>query len=168
MASFNGTPNADMFDPFKWTEKFVSAKHGVRKQMRIEIMEGTLEACKNFGYTSLDGHHISLGDHSSISNEVKKTRLYVEQHPPIRAPEEAELVTSIRVENRDCLEEAILLKAQGLNPAVLNMASPKRPGLCVCMCSFVCVCVCVCGKGGGGWMGFCAKDGGGCLGEGGR
>lgn len=91
-------------------------------------MEGTLKACENFGYTSLDGRHVSLGDHSSVSNEAKKTRLYVEQQSPSRAPEEAGDLTSIRVENRDCLEEAILLKAQGLNPAVLNMASPKRPG----------------------------------------
>ena len=103
MASFNGTPNADTFDPFKWTEKFVSAKHGVRKQMRIEIMEGTLEACKNFGYTSLDGHHISLGDHSSISNEVKKTRLYVEQLPPVKFPYSPILNYACKVINYVCI-----------------------------------------------------------------
>lgn len=34
----------------------------------------------------------------------------------------------VEVIEGDCLEAALQLLSEGLNPAVLNMASPKRPG----------------------------------------
>lgn len=121
----------NVFSASEWMEKFTRAtKQSLRKQMRIEIMEETLKTCENFGYTLPDGRRISLGDHSSISNEVRKTKLYVDQNPPKQRCKckEGENVTAITVENRDCLDEAIRLMERGLYPVVLNMASPRRPG----------------------------------------
>ena len=46
----------------------------------------------------------------------------------MKGDEESCLKTEVIVVNADCLEEAIRLKNKGFNPAVLNMASKKRPG----------------------------------------
>lgn len=102
----------------------------------MEIMQQTLEACKNFKYSLVDGTEITFADHQSVSREARKTVLHKEEI--LRNPTEFEKGANLRdqwkteiiVVNADCLEEAIRLKHEGYNPAVLNMASSRRPGQC--------------------------------------
>ncbi|KAK3701812.1 hypothetical protein QZH41_016337 [Actinostola sp. cb2023] len=90
-------------------------------------MEQTLKVCEDFKYTLENGEEVVWGDFDRVSRDVRKTRLYVgEFELPGRTS--STFTTAIEVVNGDCLEEAIRLQSQGLNPAVLNMASPKRPG----------------------------------------
>lgn len=96
-------------------------------QTRIDVMQGTLRACEKFGYFLPNGTRVALGNPRSVSAEAKKTTMHTADKPSDRRTEEG-IVTKIVVENRDCLEEAIRLKANGYNPAVLNMASSRRPG----------------------------------------
>lgn len=91
-------------------------------------MEQTLEACKNFKYTVEDGSQVIFTDHESVSKDARKTTLHIEEEPPERNTEVESFETKIVVVNGDCLEEAIRLKNEGFNPAVLNMASSRRPG----------------------------------------
>ena len=136
MASGSGSSylGKSIFDPNRWLAEFRSSKNF--KQQRMEIMQQTLEACKNFKYSLVDGTEISFADHQSVSREVRKTVLHKEEIlcNPTEFEKGANLrdqwKTEIIVVNADCLEEAIRLKHEGYNPAVLNMASSRRPGQC--------------------------------------
>ena len=105
----------------------LSSNSQTRRQTRIDVMQGTLRACEKFGYFLPNGTRVALGNPRSVSAEAKKTTMHTADKPSDRRTEEG-IVTKIVVENRDCLEEAIRLKANGYNPAVLNMASSRRPG----------------------------------------
>ena len=96
----------------------------------MEIMQQTLESCKNFKYTLEDGSQVRFSDHESVSRDARKTTLHIEELPPRRTAEYEDFKTKIVVVNADCLEEAIRLRNEGFNPAVLNMASSRRPGKC--------------------------------------
>lgn len=124
-SSYSWKPSQAIFDHKKWLAEFRSSKNF--KQLRVDIMQQTLEACKNFKYTLEDGTEITFSDHESVSKYARKTVLHTEESPPEREKLE-KLETKIVVVNADCLEEAIRLKKAGFNPAVLNMASSRRPG----------------------------------------
>lgn len=94
-------------------------------------MQQTLEVCKNFKYTLENGSEITFADHESVSKDARKTTLRIQELPPRRETRKDEdFETKIVVVNGDCLEEAIRLRNEGFNPAVLNMASSRRPGEC--------------------------------------
>lgn len=136
MASGRGSSylGKSIFDHNTWLAEFRSSKNF--KQQRMEIMQQTLEACKNFKYSLVDGTEITFADHQSVSREARKTVLHEEEIlcNPTEFEKGANLrnkwKTEIIVVNADCLEEAIRLKHEGYNPAVLNMASSRRPGQC--------------------------------------
>ena len=136
MASGRGSSylGKSIFDHNRWLAEFRSSKNF--KQQRMEIMQQTLEACKNFKYSLVDGTEITFADHQSVSREARKTVLHEEEIlcNPTEFERGANLrdqwKTEILVVNADCLEEAIRLKNEGYNPAVLNMASSRRPGQC--------------------------------------
>lgn len=118
-----------IFDHKAWLSEFQSSKNC--RELRSEIMLQTLEACKNFKYSLEDGSEVIFADHASVSKDARKTALYIDEEPPERSEkgdEDRSFKTEVIVVNADCLEEAIRLKNKGFNPAVLNMASPKRPG----------------------------------------
>lgn len=117
-----------IFNHKAWLSEFKTPKNA--KRLRVEIMEQTLEACKNFKYTLEDGSQVTFADHESVSKDARKTTLHIEEVPPERNAEEDSIETKIIVVNADCLEEAIRLRNEGFNPAVLNMASSRRPGMC--------------------------------------
>jgi hypothetical protein len=117
----------EIFDSKTWLRLF--DKPGQHRPQRIEIIEGTLKACEDFKYVLPDGKEVIFGDYESISRDARKTRLYDHEEPPAKTDDSEIFTTDIEVINCDCLEEAIRLKNKGLNPAVLNMASPKRPGI---------------------------------------
>lgn len=128
MAS-NSNDKDEIFDPEVWLELF--NKRGQHRPQRVKIIEGTLKACENFKYVLPDGKEVIFGDFESVSREARKTRPYDDEEPPAETSGSSGDVfkTEIEVVNSDCLEEAIRLKNKGFNPAVLNMASPKRPGI---------------------------------------
>ena len=117
------------FNHKAWLSEFRSPKNF--KRLREEIMQQTLEACKNFKYTLENGSEITFADHESVSKDARKTTLHIQELPPRRETRKDEdFETKIVVVNGDCLEEAIRLRNEGFNPAVLNMASSRRPGEC--------------------------------------
>ena len=123
--SYSWKLSQKIFDHKKWLAEFRSSINF--RQLRVDIMQQTLEACKNFKYTLEDGTEITFSDHESVSKYARKTVLHAEESPPERDKLE-KFKTKIVVVNADCLEEAIRLKKEGFNPAVLNMASSRRPG----------------------------------------
>lgn len=115
-----------IFNHKTWLSEFNTPKNV--KRLRVEIMGQALEACKNFKYTLEDGSQVTFADHESVSKDARKTTLHIEEVPPERITGEESFETKIVVVNADCLVEAIRLRNEGFNPAVLNMASPRRPG----------------------------------------
>ncbi|XP_068731511.1 uncharacterized protein [Montipora capricornis] len=120
------TLEKSVFDHKKWLKEFNSSRN--RKQLRMEIMHQTLEVCKNFKYALEDGTEVAFSDRNSVSKDAQKTVLHKEVSPPKRKVKDDVFETTITVVNADCLEVAIQLKSEGFNPAVLNMASSRRPG----------------------------------------
>ena len=90
-------------------------------------MRQTLEACVNFKYALEDGTIVTFSDHESVSKDARKTMLHANECLPKRKAIKDVFVTKITVVNVDCLEQAIRLSSEGLNPAVLNLASSRRP-----------------------------------------
>ena len=127
-SSSSKRPDQMIFDHKAWLSEFRSSKNF--KGLRMEIIQQTLEACKNFKYTLEDGTEVSFADHGSVSKDARKTTLHIDENPSERGDEDGSYTTEIVVVKADCLEEAIRLKNEGFNPAVLNMASPRRPGEC--------------------------------------
>ncbi|EDO29211.1 predicted protein [Nematostella vectensis] len=113
------------FDSNAWLEKFRKGNSSVRRELRVAVMQGTLQACNDFEYTLPGGRRVSFGSFESVCKAATQTKPY---HDASVTRVESGITTSIRVVNGDCLEEALELKRQGFKPAVLNMASPKRPG----------------------------------------
>lgn len=91
-------------------------------------MRQTLEACVNFKYALEDGTIVTFSDHESVSKDARKIMLHTNKSPSKRKARKDVFEMKITVVNVDCLEQAIRLRSEGLNPAVLNMASSRRPG----------------------------------------
>ena len=90
MASATGSSSSGqpIFDHKRWLAEFKSSKNF--KQLRIEIIEQTLEACKNFKYTLEDGTEVTFSDHESVSKYARKTQLHIEESAPqreVKSPE---------------------------------------------------------------------------------
>lgn len=118
-----------IFDHKAWLSEFRSSKNF--RELRLEIMQQTLKACESFKYTLEDGSEVVFSNYESVSRDARETMLYTDEEPPgrhVKGDEDSCFKTEVIVVNADCLEEAIRLKNKGFNPAVLNMASPKRPG----------------------------------------
>lgn len=92
--------------------------------MRMLITETTSRACKTRKYITENGTSMDI---PPSEDAVKRNRVYKETRAPLKGIL-GKYETQIVVLNIDCLEAAIRLKEADLNPAVLNMASAKRPG----------------------------------------
>lgn len=125
----------EIFDSDAWLTEF--RKPRLHRDQRVKIIEQTLKVCAEFKYTLPNGEHVVFGDFKSVSRDAQRTRLYVDEVEHLkRLSNGTDFTTTIEVVNCDCLEEALRLKKEGFNPAVLNMASPRRPGkpLAGCKC----------------------------------
>ncbi|KXJ29933.1 hypothetical protein AC249_AIPGENE3144 [Exaiptasia diaphana] len=117
----------EIFDPEAWLAEF--NKPRLHRDQRIKIIEQTLKVCSEFKYTLPNGEQVVFGDFESVSRDAQKTRLYIDAVEHLkRLSNGTNFTTTVEVVNCDCLEEALRLKTEGFNPAVLNMASPRRPG----------------------------------------
>lgn len=122
------TSGQPVFYHKKWLKNFKSSRKFNFRELRTEIMQQTLEACGNFKYALEDGTIVTFSDHESVSKDARKTMLHTNESPPKRKATKDAFETKMTVVNVDCLEQAIRLRSEGLNPAVLNMASSRRPG----------------------------------------
>ena len=99
------------------------------KKERIVIFNQTQRCSKEWKYVNNNGAEVELlrKDYGMHFDDAK---LY--DHDITREvkmlPDIPHYETEITVENRDCLYVACALVDEGYNPAVLNMASFKRPG----------------------------------------
>jgi hypothetical protein len=100
--------------------------------MRIEIWEGTYRACIDRGYKLPDSTLISFDmvrSADQIKEDIAHNVCYQETSFSDKDRKKFSSKVFVEVQERDCLEAAIELQTRyGLNPAVLNMASPRRPG----------------------------------------
>eukprot|EP01114_Cavostelium_apophysatum_P004608 TRINITY_DN1492_c1_g1_i2.p1 TRINITY_DN1492_c1_g1~~TRINITY_DN1492_c1_g1_i2.p1 ORF type:complete len:353 (-),score=67.85 TRINITY_DN1492_c1_g1_i2:155-1213(-) len=97
------------------------------KALRILVTETTTAVCERRSYKLRDGSVVQLGSKEEIDNAVLRNRYFTEFNstPPIVSEDK----TVVEVIEGDCIEAALNLKLnEKLNPAVLNMASAKRPG----------------------------------------
>jgi uncharacterized protein (TIGR02452 family) len=103
------------FDPDAWLSKFKALaderKTAALKDMRALITQGTIK----YTTTLPSVKHVSLPYHRELPKST------VQPDPSLGE-------TSIVVHDMDCLDLERDMRARGLNPCVLNMASSMRPG----------------------------------------
>ena len=95
-----------------------------RRSWRLSIYKETCQIISARGYQPLHSPAISLSLPTPPTSQTIRspTEITAWQRPPLPSS------TQIVVYEGDCLEAAIALKGQGLNPVVLNMANPTTPG----------------------------------------
>lgn len=89
------------------------------RQMRIDAFADTVETVENNGYVNTQGKFVEIddiGDSTFVSRPLKP-KFPDERHD-----------TELKVVNMDSLLAAKALIDRGMKPAVLNMASWRRPG----------------------------------------
>ena len=92
------------------------------KEMRSQEFENTVELVNQGYYESENGRDVVLQSDAQMRNGT----IFYERSFRVSVPSVGK--TAIEVVNEDCLQTAVRLKEQGLNPAVLNMASRRNPG----------------------------------------
>lgn len=116
------------FDPIQWLKwfKFYSEEKNsdAIRYMRLVIQEGTFLACKQLYYTLPNKQRVNLASIETVKNHVQATCCYTE---PPKIPSGKKYNTVTKAVNQDCIEVALEMKNQGLNPVVLNMASRTNP-----------------------------------------
>lgn len=99
--------------------------------LRIDVALDTIDCATRGAYTLRDGTRVDLPAEREVKDQVCATALY-RPRDVRRAAATATLYdvpAKCEVVRGDCLKAAIALKTEsGLNPAVLNMASSRRPG----------------------------------------
>eukprot|EP01127_Copromyxa_protea_P010321 TRINITY_DN2511_c0_g1_i3.p1 TRINITY_DN2511_c0_g1~~TRINITY_DN2511_c0_g1_i3.p1 ORF type:complete len:565 (+),score=94.31 TRINITY_DN2511_c0_g1_i3:2617-4311(+) len=127
------------FDAAQWVQWFeVYKKEGNRecmREMRKLIQFQTINYFNKMKYPLPNGTVVPICENLEvIVNQAASTKHYdfervYEFFSEISPPFSASGNPIISVLPRDCLEVALFMKQHlGLNPLVLNMASPKRPG----------------------------------------
>uniref|UniRef100_A0A7S1NEX5 Microbial-type PARG catalytic domain-containing protein n=1 Tax=Eutreptiella gymnastica TaxID=73025 RepID=A0A7S1NEX5_9EUGL len=115
--------------PSTWLEKFktASSRRDATKlrECRIQIIKQTIEAINQGGYHAEEGTRVDLP--TAPQGQSSRVPFAKPDHAPPGLPPRG-IETVVEVVEGDCLEAAIQLQAHGLNPVVLNMASPRNPG----------------------------------------
>jgi len=93
------------------------------RDLRVNEYNNTIRICSDGYYIAEEGKRIDLPDDSPMR---LGTRFY--SHSFTITPKPTQWKTIIEVHDRDCLDEALRLKANGYNPVVLNMANRRTPG----------------------------------------
>lgn len=103
--------------------KATSTKNGDSRMMFQKVFRHNLEVFKDGAYRTESGRVVTLPQRSEY---VPQARMYKE--PIELTTEYIKKETAVEVVNQDCILAARELVEQGLNPAVLNMASLYHPG----------------------------------------
>jgi uncharacterized protein (TIGR02452 family) len=125
-------PRARAWDAGAWLDAFGRATarrdHGALRSLQAAVFRTTVAAVRRRGYVA-GGRAVALDADRHYEALRRGTRFYPSTDdlavPPARRDA---FPTRVRVVNADCLEVARSLAASGAPPAVLNMASPDRPG----------------------------------------
>lgn len=101
--------------------------------LKMDIALDTIDCAKQRAYTLRDGTRIDIATERQVRDSVCATTLYtprdVRRAAAAAAVDAYDVPAVCEVVRGDCLKAAIALKTErGLNPAVLNMASSRRPG----------------------------------------
>jgi len=94
------------------------------KEERVAIYRETMNKIKEGGYKTTSGNNVLF---SNLNDLIENTKFYSSKIK-IDYSSLPKYKTIIEVVNMDCLYDAKLLIDEGLNPAVLNMASFHTPG----------------------------------------
>nr|UMO78221.1 hypothetical protein [Pandoravirus belohorizontensis] len=99
--------------------------------LRVDIALDTIDCATRRAYVLPDGTRVDIATEREVRDQVCATALY--RPKDVRRAAAAATVHTepavCEVVRGDCLKAAIALKTErGLNPAVLNMASSRRPG----------------------------------------
>nr|UMO80357.1 hypothetical protein [Pandoravirus aubagnensis] len=99
--------------------------------LKMDIALDTIDCATQRAYTLCDGTRVDMATEREVCDSVCATALHT--HRDVRRAAAAATVYDApavcEVVHGDCLKAAIALKTErGLNPAVLNMASSRRPG----------------------------------------
>ena len=94
------------------------------KELRSAEFRNTVEIATHGFYFTEGGQRVELPDDSQM---MRNTVFYEHEIHAVDASQNG-VPTIVEVQNIDCLYAGVRLKAQGYNPAVLNMASRRNPG----------------------------------------
>lgn len=92
------------------------------KTLRAEEFANTVALVNQGWYETESGKTVGFPSDAPMQHGTK----FYEKGFRVSAPTVGK--TFVEVVNEDCLETAVRLKAEGFNPAVLNMASRRNPG----------------------------------------
>ena len=131
----NNAPKKDITTAKDWVEQFNEAAEDRRTtgsnlaamkigNLQKMIYKETMEIVNNGSYTTEDGTKVTLPNWK----EMYENSVLYSDPIELDATKLATYDTEVRVENIDCLIAAHNLQLRGLNPVVLNLASPVNPG----------------------------------------
>jgi uncharacterized protein (TIGR02452 family) len=118
------------WEPERWLREFGRASASGRgfRELRAQVFESTVAIVRGREY-ACGGRTVRLDDDDEYLRLHAATVMYPHTRDlRVRGPRSRAVPTKIDVVEGDCLESARSLQTQGLNPAVLNMASRRNPG----------------------------------------
>lgn len=128
IASNTWNAEKDFLEKYRdWMGRVKSGDHDVYylvKELRTKVFRNTVELATRGSYFTEHGLRIGLPDDS----EMMRNTVFYEREIHLPDRRRGSEPTSVEVQNIDCLYAGVLLKEQGYNPAVLNMASRRNPG----------------------------------------
>ncbi|BCU03068.1 hypothetical protein [Pandoravirus japonicus] len=123
------------FDAAGWLAAYQQAlargNADLARGLRVDVALDTIDCATRRAYVLPDGTRVDIATEREVRDHVCATALY--RPKDVRRAAAAATVHGepavCEVVGGDCLKAAIALKTErGLNPAVLNMASSRRPG----------------------------------------
>ena len=99
-------------------------RYGAKHVMEA-VYRNNIEVFRHWGYRLPDGRIVGLGDRNALLNGTKvyAKPFDVNDVPPCGAETKTGCV------NADCVDVAKAMLDSGLRPAILNLASRRRPGV---------------------------------------
>ena len=99
-------------------------RYGAKRVMEA-VYRNNIEVFRHWGYRLPDGRIVGLGDRNALLNG---TKVYAKPFDVNDVPVLAE-PTKTGCINADCVDVAKAMLDSGLRPAILNLASRRRPGV---------------------------------------
>ena len=98
-------------------------RYGAKRVMEA-VYRNNIDVFRHWGYRLPDGRLVGLGDRKAL---LVGTKVYVKSFDVNDVPVQAE-PTKTGCVNADCVDVAEAMLDSGLSPAILNLASRRRPG----------------------------------------
>ena len=102
-------------------------KHGGRigaNRVRVAVYRDNVDVFRQWGYTLPDGTFVGLGDRDALLSGTKVYARPFDVNDVLSCGGE----TRTGCVNADCVDVAETLIADGFKPAILNLASRRKPG----------------------------------------